>query len=39
MTSQEKKEVLLQYQRTEREVRDLEAELQRWRSRAEQTTS
>lgn len=39
MTSQEKKEVLLQYQRTEREVRDLEAELRRWRSRAEQMTA
>lgn len=39
MTSQEKKEILLQYRRVGREVQDLETEIQRWRSRAEQMTA
>lgn len=39
MTSQEKKEILLQYRRVVREVQDLETEIQRWRSRAEQMTA
>ena len=39
MTSQEKKEMLLQYRAAEREEKRLEAEIQRWRSRAEKMTS
>ena len=39
MTSQEKKEILLQYHVAEREEKRLEAEIQRWRSRAEKITA
>lgn len=39
MTSQEKKEILLQYRVAEREEKRLEVEIQRWRSRAEKMTS
>lgn len=39
MTSQEKKEILLQYRAAEREEKRLEAEIQRWRSRAEKMTA
>ena len=39
MTSQEKKEILLQYRAAEREEKRLEVEIQRWRSRAEKMTS
>lgn len=39
MTSQEKKEILLQYRVAEREEKRLEAEIQRWRSRAEKMTA
>lgn len=39
MTSQEKKEILLQYRAAEREEKRLELEIQRWRSRAEKMTS
>lgn len=35
MTSQEKKEILLQYRVAEREEKRLEAEIQRWRTRTE----
>ena len=39
MTSQEKKEILLQYRVAERDEKRLEAEIQRWRSRAEKMTA
>jgi len=39
MTSQEKKEILLQYRAAEREEKRLELEIQRWRSRAEKMTA
>lgn len=39
MTSQEKKEILLQYRAAEREEKRLELEIQRWHSRAEKMTS